>query len=119
MHLPKNPFKAADRFIVLRDKCQPRTWMAYIQLLSDMIIMPLITLFLLFIGKNDMFMALGTLNSAYRAWSDWIEYTELWFAMERMKIRMAQVKGPFIATNDAKYMPYVWADAVVRSNNPR
>jgi len=27
---------------------------------------------------------------------------------------MAQVKGPFISTNDAKYMPYVWADAVVR-----
>jgi hypothetical protein len=93
--------------------------MAYIQLLSDMIIMPLITLFLLFIGKNDIFMALGTLNAAYRAWSEWIEYTELWFAMERMKIRMAQVRGPFIATNDAKYMPYVWADAVVRSNNPR
>jgi hypothetical protein len=119
MDLPKNPFKSADRFIVLRDKCQPRTWIAQIQLLSDMIIMPLITLFLLFIGKNDIFMALGTLNAAYRAWSEWIEYTELWFAMERMKIRMAQVRGPFIATNDAKYMPYVWADAVVRSNNPR
>ena len=114
MDLPKNPFKAADRFIVLRDKCRPRSWRAHLQLLSDMIIMPLITLFLMLSGKPDMLMAFGTMNAAYRAWSEWIEYTELLFAMERMKIRMAQVKGPFIATNDAKYMPYVWADAVVR-----
>ena len=115
MDLPKNPFKAADRFIVLRDKCRPRSWIAHLQLLGDMIIMPLITLFLMLSGKPDMLMAFGTMNAAYRAWSEWIEYTELLFAMERMKIRMAQVKGPFIATNDAKYMPYVWADAVVRN----
>jgi len=114
MELPKNPFKSADRFIVLRDKCQPRTWMAHLQLISDMILMPLITLFLILSGKSDMFMALGTMNSAYRSWSEYVEYTELSFAMERMRIRMAQVKGPFIATNDAKYMPYVWADAVFR-----
>ncbi len=114
MELPKNPFKSADRFIVLRDKCRPQSWIAYLQLISDMIVMPLITLFLILSGSTDVFMALGTLSAAYRSWSEWIEYNELWFAMERMRIRMAQVKGPFIATNDTKYMPYVWADAVVR-----
>jgi len=36
-----------------------------------------------------------------------------------MRLRMAQVKGPFIATNDPKYMPYVWADAVVRHQTLR
>lgn len=114
MDLPKNPFKAAERFIQLRDKCVPPTWTAQIQRFSDMILMPLITLFLFFNGGGDIFMALSTAATAYRVWMEWVEYTELRFAMQRMRVRMAQVKGPFIATNNSKYMPYVWADAVVR-----
>jgi len=84
------------------------------QRLSDMIIMPLITLFFFFNGGGDMFMLMSTVSTAYRAWMEWIEYSELSFAMQRMRVRMAQVGGPFIVTNNPKYMPYVWADAVVR-----
>jgi len=79
-----------------------------------MILMPLITLFLFFTGGGDIFMALSTVATTYRVWMEWMEYTELRFAMQRMRMRMAQVGGPFIATNNPKYMPYVWADAVVR-----
>jgi len=108
------PFKAADRYIVLRDICIPREFTKKIQRINDMILMPLITLFLFFTGTVDVFVVLSSGMTMYRSWSEWNEYTELRFEMQRFRIRMAQVGGPFITTNNPKYMPYVWADAVVR-----
>ena len=84
------------------------------QRLSDMIVMPLITLCIFLAGNGDVFMLMSTAATAYRVWMEWIEYIELRFVMQRMRMRMAQVGGPFIVTNNPKYMPYVWADAVVR-----
>ena len=114
MDLPEDPFKTAERFIQIRDKCLPLTWTAQLQRINDMILMPLITLCLFFIGRGDLMMSMSTAMTAYRAWTEWIEFTELRFAMQRMRLRTAQVGGPFIVTNNTKYMPYVWADAVVR-----
>jgi hypothetical protein len=111
----EQPFKSADRFIVLQDTCIPPSFTAQMQRLNDMILMPLIALFMFFTG-GDVFMLMSTGMTAYRVWREWIEYTELRFAMQQMRLRTAQVGGPFIVTNDPKYMPYVWADAVVRSN---
>ena len=113
MDLPANPFKDADRYVTLRDKCMPTSWVPKLQRINDMIIMPLIALFYFF-NSGEFIMALSTMMTAYRVWKDWIEFTELQFSMQRMRLRMAQVGGPFITTNDPKYMPYVWADAVVR-----
>jgi len=114
MDLPKHPFKTAERFITVRDTCLPSTWTLQMQRFSDMIVMPLITLCLFLAGSSDIFMLMSTAATAYRVWAEWAEYTELRFVMQRMRMRMAQVKGPFIVTNYPKYMPYVWADAVVR-----
>jgi hypothetical protein len=114
MELPEDPFKTAERFIQIRDKCLPLTWTAQLQRINDMILMPLITICLFFIGNGDMMMLLSTAVTAHRVWTEWMEYTELRFAMQRMRLRTAVVGGPFIVTNDPKYMPYVWADAVVR-----
>jgi hypothetical protein len=91
----------------------PQTMIARFQRINEMIIMPLIALFMFF-NSFDLFTIASTGVSAYRTWMEWIEFTDLSFAMQRMRLRMAQVGGPFITTNDAKYMPYVWADAVVR-----
>jgi hypothetical protein len=114
MDLPKDPFKTAERFIELRDKCLPSTWTAQLQRINDMIIMPLITLCLFFAGSGDLIMLASIAMTAHKVWMEWIEYTELRFMMQRMRLRTAQVGGPFIVTNDPKYMPYVWADALVR-----
>jgi hypothetical protein len=35
--------------------------------------------------------------------------------VQLMFLHMAKVGGPFIRTNDLTYMPYVFADAVVRT----
>jgi hypothetical protein len=109
----EQPFKSADRYIVLRDICLPGEFTKKIQRINDMILMPLIALFMFF-TSGDVFMLMSTAMSAYRAWGEWAEFTELSFLMQRMRLRMAQVRGPFISTNNPKYMPYVWADAVVR-----
>lgn len=114
MDLPKHPFKDAERFIVLRDICLPRTFTAQMQRINDMILMPLISLFMFF-TSGDLWMLTSTAITAYRVWSEWLEFAELTYTMQRMRLRMAQVRGPFIATNNDKYMPYVWADAVVRT----
>jgi hypothetical protein len=113
MDLPKNPFKAADDYIAIRDVCVPELWTTQMQRINDMILMPLIALFMFF-SSGDLMMFLSTAMTGYRVWSEWLEYSELQFTMQRMRIRMAVVGGPFIVTNDPKYMPYVWADAVVR-----
>lgn len=114
MDLPKHPFKDAERFIVLRDICLPRTLASQMQRINDMILMPLISLFMFF-TSGDLWMLTSTAITAYRVWSEWLEFAELTYTMQRMRLRMAQVRGPFISTNNDKYMPYVWADAVVRT----
>jgi hypothetical protein len=113
-----DPFKSADRFIVLHDICIPPSFTAQMQRVNDMILMPLIALFMFF-TSGDVFMLLSTAMTAHRVWMEWIEYIDLRFEMQRMRLRTAQVGGPFIVTNDSKYMPYVWADAVVRSLDTR
>ena len=53
MQLPSEPFKVAERYIQLRKICAPESWADTITLISDMIIMPIITLFLLFLHVAD------------------------------------------------------------------
>lgn len=91
----------------------PQSIIAKFQRINEMIIMPLIALFMFF-SSLDLFTLASTGLTAYRVWMEYIEFTDLSFMMQRMRLRMGQVGGPFITTNDPKYMPYVWADAVVR-----
>lgn len=114
MELPAKPFQTAERYIQLRTKCAPDTWSETIQLMSDMILMPIITLFLLFLQVADpMTVAMNGLR-IYQVWKDYIEYTQLRFEVQRMMFYCQAIGGPFIVTNDPKYMPYVFADAAYR-----
>jgi len=115
MDLPSNPFKTAERYIQLRAKCAPESWADTIHLVNDMILMPLITLFLIFMKIGDpLTVGMNGLKS-YQTWKEYIEYTQLRFEVQRMLVYCQSVGGPFIVTNDSKYMPYVFADAVVRT----
>ena len=84
-------------------------------LLSDMILMPIIILFLFFLRKADTLTVLSTGFKTYSVWKEHLEYAELRYAVQRMFFHMKSVGGPFIVTNDETYMPYVFADAVQRS----
>lgn len=81
---------------------------------NELLITPLISIALFFLRSFDVLSIVSTAMATYRAWADWTEYWSLRFTMQQMFLRTMQVGGPFIVTNDPAYMPYVYADAVVR-----
>ena len=111
-----NPFVVAERYIQLRKVCVPDSWADTVTLFNDMILMPLITLFLLFVGLADPIVIFTTVLKTYQVWKNYCEYTDLRFQVQQMFFICQITGGPFIVTNDSTYMPYVYADAVVRRN---
>ena len=81
-----------------------------------MILMPLIAFFSYCAGYSDIMFCLSTFVGATSAWTEYAEFVELKFVMQRMELQARRVGGPFISTNDPTYMPYVWADAVTRES---
>ena len=115
----KTPFETAERYIQLRNRCLSPSWGDRIIFFNEMVLGPLITLFLLFMGSTDIFMVISAVTRAYSAWCDWEEYHSLKSVMDDMFLRMSCNGGPQIRTNDPHYYPYVIADAMVRLNEPR
>lgn len=83
-------------------------------LISDMILMPVITLTLFLLKRDNLVTLFMTLSKAFFTWRDWVEYNDLRLAVQRMFLHTMSVGGPFIVTNDPTYMPYVYAEAVYR-----
>lgn len=109
------PFKTAERYIQLRKICAPDTWQGTMRRINDMIVMPVIFLFYILVGTFDPMFLIPNAMSITQAWREWMEYSELRFVVQRMYLHTMKVGGPFIATNDSTYLPYVFADAVVRT----
>ena len=109
------PFQLAERYIQLRKVCVPTLWSDWVTRISDMILMPMITVFLCVARGLDIMMIVSTLQNMYSAWSQWFEYSDLRLKVQMMMLHTVRVGGPFISTNDPTYMPYVFADAVVRT----
>lgn len=112
--MSSNPFQVAERYINLKQRCVPESWGDTILYFNEMVLGPVITLFLLFMGSRDVLMVFSAITRAYSAWSDWEEYHALRSVVQEMLLTMMLNGGPKITTNDIKYLPYVFADAVVR-----
>lgn len=112
-----DPFKTADRYIELKKQCDPPSWGDIMIRLNEMIVAPLIAFFFAFLGKSDFMTIISAATTAHRAWTEWIEYQDLRFEVQRMYLMTMMVGGPFISTNDSDYQPYVYADAVVRARD--
>ena len=108
------PFEIAERYIQLRRKCAPTSWVETIMRINEMILTPLITIFLFILGKTDMLSVFATALSVFRSWREWIEFSRLRFEIQHMFLQTMATGGPRIVTNDPEYMPYVYADAVIR-----
>jgi hypothetical protein len=80
-----------------------------------MILAPLVACFFAFIGKGDIMMVISAATTAHKVWTEWLEYEDLRFQVQRMYLVSTMLGGPFIRTNDPEYEPYVYADAVVRA----
>lgn len=111
-----DPFKVADRYIDLKKICAPRSMGDTMIRINEMIVSPLITLTFLCLRSLDFVSCLTAALSVYRAWSQWIEFTDLRFRMQQMYLTTMASGGPQIVTNDPEYLPYVYADAVVRES---
>ena len=110
----KTPFQTAERYIQLRKQYAPKTWGDTMILINSMVVTPLITIFLLLIRNTSLISVLSAASGTFQSWRGWIEYNNLRFEVQRMYLRTVEVGGPFITTNDNDYMPYVFADAVMR-----
>lgn len=110
----RNPFVDAERYIQLRKRFSPRSWGDSIMVLNELLVSPFVTLFLALLGKVTLISAIPTVVSTFRAWKEWLEYNDLKYAVQRMYLITMANGGPFIVTNDSDYMPYVWADGVMR-----
>jgi len=110
----QNPFVLAERYVTLRKKYDTLSWGDMFLRLNELIINPIIILCLLFVGAVDFFMVLSGVMSTYNAWKEWIEYNDTRFQVQLMHLQMMKMGGPFIRTNDPAYLPYVYADAVMR-----
>lgn len=113
--MPIEPFKIADRYIELKKQCMPPSWGDTVIRLNEMFVAPFVAFFLAFLGKADLMMIISAATTAHRVWTEWIEFQELRFQVQRMYLVSSLVGGPFIRTNDPEYEPYVYADAVVRA----
>lgn len=82
--------------------------------MNELIVSPIIALCMFLLRRMDFLSGLSACLSAYRAWSDWIEYSALRFQVQEMYLITMRTGGPQIVTNDPTYLPYVYADAVVR-----
>lgn len=109
-----NPFKTAEAYIQIRKKCDISTWEKTIKRINDMILMPLISICLLFLGKREFVSSISTLFRAFQAWKEWKEFIDLRFQVQEMLLITMKSGGPVIVTNNSDYMPYVFADATYR-----
>lgn len=82
--------------------------------INELIITPLITIFLILSEQSDFLGVVSALFSTGRAWMEFVKYLSLRFDMQMMYLQTMKVGGPFISTNDPDYLPYVYADAVLR-----
>lgn len=115
----KSPFAVAERYITLRRVCAPSSWGDVMIRINEMILTPLITIFFVLTDKFDWMSFLPAALSTYRVWSEWIEFCSLRFQMQDMYLTTMKTGGPHIVTNNPDYLPYVYADAVIRHDMHR
>ncbi len=117
--MSESPFAVAERYIQLRRIYQSPSWGDFAIRINELILSPLIALMMLLLGKLDVLSIATAIWNAYRSWTDWSEYWTRRLQMQQMYLITMKTGGPHIVTNDPQYLPYVYADAVVRDDMRR
>jgi len=114
MH-PRNYFSIADEYVSLQKIFSKDTLLGKLELWIEMVISPIIMIIMSFFNGSmpDMFQMMS-LQKCAQLWKDWFRMRELrseihmWIEVVRL------IGGPFIATNDAEYHMFVYADGMQR-----
>ena len=109
----KKYFVDAERYIELSQTFAQVSWWT----LLDMFF-PLATILHCVLTKSfpDFLFVLG-LYKSLKLWAEWFEYRTLKRQMGEWREIVDAVGGPYIATNNPKYLPYVFADGMQRLQN--
>lgn len=119
MATTKSPFAIAERYIQLRKQYAPQSWGDTMLRFNDLVLGPLITIVFLCFESFDVLSVVSAALSTIRTWKEWTEFWSLRFQMQDMYLTTMKSGGPQIVTNDPTYLPYVYADAVVRHDMRR
>ena len=117
--MSESPFAVAERYIQLRRIYQSPSWGDFAIRINELILSPLIALMMLLLGKLDVLSIATAIWYAYLSWKDGSEYWTRRLQMQQMYLITMKTGGPHIVTNDPQYLPYVYADAVVRDDMRR
>ena len=110
----KNYFKESEELLRLEKIHRHPSWVLFI----EMWITPI--LFIVSIFITESIPSLLSMLSIYRCfctWSDHYRYKELRRDFDRWQLIVDSLGGPFVATNNMRYMPYVYADGMQRIHN--
>jgi hypothetical protein len=112
---PKNYFTIADEYVSLQRIFSRDTLLGKLELWVEMIITPLFMLgsAILNMTMPDMFQMMS-LQKCVQLWKDWFRMRELRSEIHSWMKVVRSIGGPFIASNDAEYHVFVYADGMQR-----
>jgi hypothetical protein len=110
-----NYFSIADEYVSLQKIFSRDTLLEKLELWIEMVISPLIMLgMMLWEWKAPDMFQMMSLQKCAQLWKDWLRIRELRFEIHEWIKLIRSIGGPFIATNDAEYHIFVYADAMQR-----
>lgn len=110
-------FKIADEYVSLSKTFIRESIFSTVSLWMDMVIMPIVLIVKsFFAGTFDVF-SLFSFQKCASLWRDWFRYKELGKLMREWVKLVRAIGGPFIASNEAEYHVYVYADGMQRISN--
>lgn len=112
------PFEIAERYIQLRKQFKSESWVEFMTHMNELVLTPFIFLFMLMTGRASPLFILTTSLELFKLFREYYEYSNLRYKIQHMYIMTMFTGGPRISTNNSDYMPYVFADAVVRLCEP-
>lgn len=112
---PKNYFSIADEYVSLQKIFSRDTLLGTLELWLEMVISPLIQLIMAIWNQSipDVFQ-LMSLQKCVQLWKDWFRMREIRSEIHTWINIVRSVGGPFIASNDAEYHVFVYADGMQR-----
>lgn len=110
-----NYFQQAERFVELTKIFVREGFLEQMFLWIEMVIQPILSIIMmLFFGKEPNIFTALEIQKLISIWYKWFEFKQLAFQIRQWRNIVQSVGGPFIATNDANYHVYVYADGMQR-----
>jgi hypothetical protein len=110
----KNYFAEAEEFVHLTDKFLVPSWNIWF----EMILSPLLMIVMCIATRSppDILSAVSVYKT-FQIWTEWFHYKAVKSKFMEWKQIVDATGGPFISTNDNRYMAYVYADGMQRLHN--